>query len=220
MFSERLIKISNFIEDDHDVADIGSDHGLLLVLLSNKKFKHNVLGVENKEGPFKNLENTVNKINKSNFKCIFSSGINDVTENYKTIVIAGMGFDTIKGIILENKRKLEYIEEFIIDCHTNQQLVRPLFYEFGYKIADETIVSEDGIYYDLIKFKKNYENITYNDIELKYGPINIKNQSKEFKDKYISILKKLEEIKHKLDNNNQKYSEIRNEIKEIKKVLR
>ena len=73
MISNRLNQIVNFIKDDHDVADIGSDHGLLLVLLNERNFPNKVLGVENKIGPYKNLERTIKSINKPNFSSNLSS---------------------------------------------------------------------------------------------------------------------------------------------------
>ena len=134
MISSRLTKIAELIKDDHDVADIGSDHGLLLILLNNRKFPKKVLGVENKVGPYKNLEKTVLSINNPNFSSNLSSGLKKVDINYQTIVIAGMGFATIKEIVLDDIKKGHKRETFIIDCHTNQNEVRSFFYELGYKI--------------------------------------------------------------------------------------
>ena len=73
-------------------------------------------------------------INNPNFSSNLSSGLKKVDINYQTIVIAGMGFATIKEIVLDDIKKGHKRETFIIDCHTNQNEVRSFFYELGYKI--------------------------------------------------------------------------------------
>ena len=173
MISNRLNQIVNFIKDDHDVADIGSDHGLLLVLLNERNFSNKALGVENKIGPYKNLERTIKSINKPNFSSNLSSGLDNVSENYQTIVIAGMGFNNIKEIVLRDFDKGNHRETFVIDSHTNQDEVRTFFYNLGYKVDDEMIIYEDSIYYDIIRFSLNRNNIHYNSLELEFGPFNL-----------------------------------------------
>lgn len=218
MISERLKQISNFINDDHDVADIGSDHGLLLVLLSNRNFSHEVIGVENKIGPFSNLEKTVNKIAKTNFKCLLSDGLKDVKENYKTIVIAGMGYSNLENI-LKNDKNFGSRENFVIDCHTNQKEIRNLFYELRYKIEDEKIIFEDSIYYDVIKFEKNNDNHVYNSLELKYGPLNLKRKNEIFIKRYSESLNKLKNLCNSI-NNLERKRELENEIKELEEIIK
>ena len=50
----------------------------------------------------------------------------------------------------------------------------------GYEVADEKIVFEDGIFYDLIKFVKTSNEIHYEKSELEFGPIHIKNKDDMF----------------------------------------
>ena len=103
MVSQRIKFIANIIEDRSDLADIGSDHGYLLFELVNNGFSHKLLGVENKIGPFKSLKKEVSSIiknKKCTIDCILSDGIKDLTPNYKSVVIAGMGLPLIKKIRL------------------------------------------------------------------------------------------------------------------------
>ena len=218
MISERLKQISNFINDDHDVADIGSDHGLLLVLLSNRNFSHEVLGVENKIGPFSNLEKTVNKIAKNNFKCLLSDGLKDVKGNYKTIVIAGMGYSNLKNILNKDKN-LKSREKFVIDCHTNQKEIRNLFYELGYKVEDDKVIFFVVIYYNAIKFEINNDNQTYNSLELKYGPLNIKRKDDIFIQRYNKQLYKVKNLCNSISNLERK-KELELEIKELEEIIK
>ena len=218
MISNRLKQIANYIDDDHDVADIGSDHGLLLVLLSNRNFSKKVLGVENKKGPFENLKNTVNQINKANFLVSFSNGLNDVPSSYQTIVIAGMGYENIKNIVESDIFNGNKRQTFIIDCHTNQTNIRGFFYNLGYKISNETVVYEDNIYYDLIKFVINDNHVTYNNIELEYGPLNLKNKNDIFIKKCKEQLSKFTDIVEKV-NDKSKTKKIERKIKILEAII-
>lgn len=220
MFSKRLINISKLIKDDGDAADIGSDHGFLIEILLENGFKHHLLGVENKVGPYKNLEKTFLDLTKKydNVRISLSDGLNEVDENYSTIVLAGMGFNNIKTIIENNTKKLNHINRFVIDCHTEINKVRSFFVNLGYEIEDEMVVYEDEIYYDLISFVKSNKSQNYSSLELKYGPINLKNRTTDF----LSKIRYLEETNNnllsKINDTNRK-NEILKEITELKEIL-
>lgn len=218
MISNRLNQIVNFIKDDHDVADIGSDHGLLLVLLNERNFPNKVLGVENKIGPYKNLERTIKSINKPNFSSNLSSGLDNVSKDYQTIVIAGMGFNNIKEIVLRDIDKGNYRETFIIDSHTNQDEVRTFFYNLGYKVDDEMIIYEDSIYYDIIRFSLNRININYKSLELEFGPFNLKNKPVAFINMCNEKINKLKYVLTQISDEAKK-SEIKEKIIKLEEIV-
>lgn len=215
MISNRIKQIKKYIPLNQDVADVGSDHGLLLRLLFDDGFPNNMLGIENKEGPFSNLSKLVKAINDEKVSCILSDGIDYLPSNYKTVVIAGMGFDTIKAIINKNKDKIDFINDFIIDCHTSYEKVRPFFVELGYHITEETIIFEDNIYYEIIHFKKGYQN--YTALELTYGPINLAEKSEVFINRNKLLIEKNELICSKRPNSDALRLKI-NELKQVSNI--
>lgn len=212
MISKRIKQIKKYIPLNQDVADVGSDHGLLLRLLFDDGFPNKMLGIENKEGPFSNLSKLVKAINAENVSCVLSNGIDYLPSNYKTVVIAGMGLDTIKAIINKNKDKIDFISDFIIDCHTSYEKVRPFFVELGYHVAEETIIFEDNIYYEIIHFKKGPQN--YTALELTYGPIILLEKSENFINRNKLLIKKNELICFKRPNSDK----LRLKIHELKQV--
>ncbi len=212
MISKRIKQIKKYIPLNQDVADVGSDHGLLLRLLFDDGFPNKMLGIENKEGPFSNLSKLVKAINAENASCVLSNGIDYLPSNYKTVVIAGMGLDTIKAIINKNKDKIDFISDFIIDCHTSYEKVRPFFVELGYHVAEETIIFEDNIYYEIIHFKKGPQN--YTALELTYGPIILLEKSENFINRNKLLIKKNELICSKRPNSDK----LRLKIHELKQV--
>ncbi len=219
MISKRLQNIVDLIIEDNNIADIGSDHGYVLVSLRKKGFKSDLLGVENKLAPFKNLENGLKENNILDVNISLSDGLKDVDSKYKTIVIAGMGFDTIKKIVDESKDKLKNIEYFIIDAHTGLAKTRPYFISLGYDIDDERVIFEDSIYYQLIRFKKSSNKPQYNENELTYGPLNLLRKEKSFLEYIQSEINIKKDILSKIPENNEKTNKIIKEIEKLEELL-
>ena len=218
MLSKRLQIIANLVPKDSNVADIGCDHGYLLIYLKDNHFNGKLLGIDNKKGPLESFKSNLIKKNYQNDIAIkLSDGLKDVNKNFNTIVIAGMGFDNIKKIILNNKEKLDTIDTFIIDSHTKESEVRKFFVNLGYIIEDEIIIEENEIFYEIMKFVKG--NGQYSELEYKFGPILLKEKCDIFIKKWNRKLSKNTEI---LQNNNIeeiKKKTIKEENEIIKKVI-
>ena len=219
MLSKRLSIIYSFIDEGSSVVDVGCDHGYLLIELAKNNKSTNLLGVENKLGPFSTLKKNIKlnnldgKINSS-----LSDGISNVDSSFDTLVIAGMGSDNIVGIIERNKDKLSLFNTIIIDSHTETEKIRRYFVKKYYKIGNEKIIKDNKIVYEIIKFVKGKAN--YSDLEFKYGPIILNNKNdEEFKEIYNErvqyLTKKLENATNEKFKNN-----LSSEIEEICSILR
>lgn len=198
MISKRLKILSQMIpEDCFGVFDVGSDHGYLLSLIREKNSNIKLCGLENKKGPFENLKKgTKNK----NINCFLSDGLNSYSPDYNLVVLAGMGYQNIVNIVNKNITKITDIEYFLVDSHNFIPLIREYFINIGYFIENENILLENGIYYELILFKKGKRSYTKEEIE--FGPILIKNKEKLLIDKYESINKKYQEIVNSFEDKN------------------
>lgn len=210
MYSKRINTLFTMIpQDSTGVFDVGSDHGYLLLLLRATYPNLKLCGVENKKGPYENLcENTKNQ----NINTILSNGLENYSKDYNTVVIAGMGYNSIK-VIINNFNNFDNIKYFLIDSHNFIYEIRKLFVDKGYKISNEKIIDEKGIYYELILFERGES--SYNEKEYKYGPILLKEKNNIFMQKYSNIYNFNEKL---LKNNNLSEEKI-NEIKNINKEL-
>ncbi len=218
--SNRIKEIAKLIKKGSNVADIGSDHGYLLIELLNNNIANKVIGIENKVGPFTNLKTNLSTIIEkypNRCKLYLSSGLSDLNNEYETVVIAGMGFSTIESIILENKDKVKFIKNFIIDSHNNMYELRKFIISLGFFISDEVALIENGIYYELISFTKG--NKDYSDIELRYGPILMNKKYKDYIIHYEEEIRKLENLLLNNKINNERKIEFKNRIKEIRTIL-
>ena len=195
-----MIKLSKRLKIIHDmvpnsvVADIGSDHGKLMIALVQSGKVTKGFAVENKEGPFERLRSNLIRY-KVNDKItpLFSDGIKDITRDVATIVIAGMGGQTIVKILKDHPEKLVSVQTIIIDAHTSVPLARKEICQMGFAIADEQIVKEDDIFYEIIKFvRADIASLTNEDLE--FGPILRHQKSATFKEKYQGRINEIDNI--------------------------
>ena len=92
--SNRLETIINMVDKGSLVADIGSDHGYVSIELIDINIASKCFAVENKIGPYTTL--VANCLSHGNIITSLSDGLTQVPSEFKTVIIAGMGFETIK----------------------------------------------------------------------------------------------------------------------------
>ena len=195
-----MIKLSKRLKIIHDmvpksvVADIGSDHGKLMIALVQSGVIQKGFAVENKEGPFERLRSNLIKYHVDDKVApLFSDGIEDITRDVNTIVIAGMGGQTIVKILKAHPEKMIRVQTIIIDAHTAVPFARKEICQMGFAIADEKIVKEDDIFYEIIKFVKA-EKAIISDEDLEFGPILRQEKSATFKEKYQNRIFEIDTI--------------------------
>lgn len=186
--SYRLEAIFNLVPQDSFVADVGADHGRLVIELINKKRAKRAVAIENKRGPYGGLVESY-RANGSpkNLQLIFADGLSKMSSRVDTVVIAGMGGDKIVEILYNYKNKLTNTKTIIIDSHTKTPYVRRKIIELGFYIDHEEIIIEKDHYYEIIRFVKGIKQYEEDDYE--FGPFLRKEHSSEF------ILKNMDEIK-------------------------
>ena len=188
--SLRLQTIEDMIPSSI-VADVGSDHGKLMIhLYESGKISHGY-AIENKKGPYDRLVKNLTKANLiDNIVPLFSDGISDLPKCVNTVVIAGMGGLAIVNILLAHPEKLENVDTIIVDAHSNTMEVRKEITALGYIIAEEKMIKEADIFYEIIKFKKG-DIAVYSEEDLEYGPLLRKERSCTFKEKYTNRLNEI-----------------------------
>ncbi len=195
-----MIRLSKRLKIIHDmvpnsvVADIGSDHGKLMIALVQSGKVKKGFAVENKEGPFERLRSNLIRYHVNDMITpLFSDGVKDITRDVSTIVIAGMGGQTIVNILKAHPEKLISVQTIIIDAHTAVPFARREICQMGFAIADEKIVKEDDIFYEVIKFIKA-EKAIISDEDLEFGPILRQEKSATFKEKYQNRIYEIDNI--------------------------
>ena len=190
--SKRLEVISSFVEDNSRVIDIGCDHGLLSIYLVNKYKNIKVIASDINRNA---LDTAINNIKKeeldSRIETRLGNGLDVVnSDEIDTIVIAGMGANTIVGILKYAPDKLVNVNNIIIQSNTDLYFLRKNVTKMGYYIEDEVLVEDKNIIYTVIKFSKGKKKYNYKELYL--GSVLITKNDILFKkknDKELNTLK-------------------------------
>ena len=211
MISARLLQIAMMIERNKVVFDVGSDHALLPCFLIENGISKKVYAGEIAEGPLQNAKQTIEKRGlEGKIIPVFSDGLAKAADDVDIVVIAGMGYHTIRHIL--DSCDVSRYQYFIVQSNTDVDLLRAYISEKGYTIEDEKVVYDD-FYYQVIRFSGDLHD-PYSDLEIKYGPILLKRRDEVFVAYLKQTLDKLKEI-----NVIAKKAEIAEKIAEIEKIL-
>lgn len=191
--SKRLKAISEFIDNEDRIIDIGCDHALLDIYLCNEFDNIKIIASDIHEGALKNASNNIEKYKvKDRISLRLGDGLSIVNgDEIDTVLISGMGFRTIKDI-LSNKEKMNNVKKIVVQSNTDVVKLRKFVIKQGYKITREKLVKDDDIIYTIIEFKKGKETYTYD--EIYFGPKILENKDDLFYEYYSKKLLKYENL--------------------------
>ncbi len=196
MLSDRLLSLTKFINKKDLVADIGCDHGLLSIYLVKNKLCKKVIATDINP---KALNNAINNIKNNNLvkeiETKLGKGLEPIKdENINTVIISGMGTNTIIHMFENVDKKYKVITQSNNDYYN----LRKYFVNKDYKIKAESIVLDNDKYYINIVFIPGIKK--YSKKELLYGSFLI-NDKKNI-NYFISILNKNKSIYKKIPYKN------------------
>lgn len=186
---KRLQVIASEIEKDDYLADVGCDHAYLGIYLTKNRLCSSVIATEINQGPYNIAINNLIKYDVQ-FPIYLCDGLTLVKEAINTIVISGMGANTIIDI-LKNYPFLTNIKKIIIQSNNDWHLIREYLNSKDFTIVKELYLEENNKDYITIVFRKGKENLTKEELLFgKYNPDNIEFYQKTLK-KYNNILKEI-----------------------------
>lgn len=192
--SKRLASIASNIDKEDKVVDIGCDHGYLSIYLKAVNGNKVVIATDINENALNMAKKNINK-NSILIETRLGNGLDVIKHNeVDTIIISGMGGNTILNILKKNK--LKYIKKIVIQSNTDIPLIRKYINKLGYTIKNEQLIIDKNIYYIIITFTKGKHKYTKK--ELYFGPILLKENNDLFNEKKAIELNKLEEILKKI----------------------
>ena len=143
--SKRLKAISDLINPNSKVIDVGSDHAFLDIYL-NKCKNCQCLAIDKSKYCTETAINNAIKF-EANIKAITNDGLNGIPLSDELIVISGMGTRNIIKIL-----NFDITNDLILSSHTNIDDLKAFLNEKGYYIYKELII-EDGKTYNIIYAK-------------------------------------------------------------------
>lgn len=216
--SERLKAIYNMVPQG-SAADIGADHGKLMIALFEGGIISHGYAVENKKGPYNRLVKALKEKGiEDDVVPLFSDGIKDLPAGIHAVIIAGMGGNNIIDILKKYPNKTKQIQTLIVDAHTAIPKVRDEVSKMGFVIADEKMVREDDIFYEIIKFVRA-DIAFYGENDLEFGPILRQEKSATFKEKYEGRITEINRLLSMKDLPKSRVEQLYKEKERIQSVL-
>jgi len=217
--SKRLKEISNYIPDNIKMVDIGCDHALLDIYLYKNRKNISIIASDVNKNALNQAKTNIKKYNLEDvIETRISNGLDNISKDeIDTIVISGMGAHTIIGILHMNLKKLENVENIIVQSNNHIDFLRKKITELNYYIDNEKLVKDNGIIYTIISFKKGKKR--YNKKELYFGPYLLKENSDLFREKNKEDLEKLNHLESVIPKTHHLHRlKIKNKIKLYKSI--
>ncbi|MBD9114445.1 SAM-dependent methyltransferase [bacterium] len=215
MLSLRLSSLTKFVNYNDKIIDIGCDHALLDIFLVKSDLVKSIIASDiNVQALNSGIKNIENEGLSDKISARLGDGLNVLTDkdNIDTVIISGMGTNTIIGIL--NNDHLKDINKLIIQSNNDHTMLRKYVTKLGFFIKSEEYFQDN---------KKNYINIVfvrgnkkYSKIDLAYGPI--LKHNKPYLEFEINNIEKIEELVPK--NKILLHFQLKKEKRVLKKLLR
>ncbi len=190
MLTPRLETIASKVVKGARVIDVGTDHAYIPIYLVKEGIVSTALAADINAGPLARAEDNIKEQGlEGKIKTFLTNGLLNIdTQNYDTVIIAGMG-----GILISEIMQQTDNSEltFILQPMTAAEELRRYLYENSFVITDEELVAEGQKMYTVLVARKG-EGQSYEEHELYIG-------KKLFEKKDPLFLEFIQRLKNKLE---------------------
>ena len=145
--SKRIYALANNVIDGHSIADIGTDHGYVPMLLMKEGRSPHVIMSDISEGSLAKARETFaaarlnDKVSESEFR--IGDGLRTIgTGEVDEIIIAGLGGHTIRSILADDEQKSKSFRRIILQPRKHSGTLRYYLYTHGWDIESEDLAEE------------------------------------------------------------------------------
>ena len=159
--NKRLEKIAAYIQSGVGIIDVGTDHGYLPVALCQRGYEGNIIASDINEAPLELAKKNARHAGVDDkIKFLLSDGLDDCDgDKIDTIVIAGMGGDTICGILDRSEWYMDSRYKLIFQPMTKAEILRYWLVNNGFGICDEALVQDCGTLYQVFTARFDSETL-------------------------------------------------------------
>ena len=214
MNNKRIEAISQLIDNDESVIDIGCDHGFLAKMLRIKGNNKLIICSDNKIGPLNNARNNLIGYDNINFE--LTDGVDNIDTVCDVCVLAGMGHNTVISIIENNESYFRNCKKIIIQVNSVVAQMRQYLSNNKFQIIDECMVY-DYKYYQIMVVKTGQQQL--NELQIEFGPVLLEKKGDVFLQCYQKQLSHFQSLLSTLPENHPDRSQLSKKIEQIKSVL-
>ncbi len=150
--NKRLLCIISHIPFGKGVVDVGTDHGYLPVELLRRGYPGCLIASDINAGPLRAAVRSAREAGAENrITFQLSDGLDDCDPNaIDTIVIAGMGGDTICGILDRAEWCMDRRYTLVLQPMTRAEVLRYWLVNNEFEILEEDLTEDSGILYAVL----------------------------------------------------------------------
>ena len=145
--SKRIYALADKVIDGDSIADIGTDHGYVPMLLMRQGRSPHVIMSDISEGSLAKARETFaacrleDKVRESDFRV--GDGLQTIEAGeVDELIIAGLGGHTIKNILADDEEKSRSFRRIILQPRKHSGTLRHYLYTHGWDIESETLAEE------------------------------------------------------------------------------
>ena len=222
-FSKRIYALRDAVNIGESVADIGTDHGYVPMLLVRDKISPFAIMSDISEDSLAKSKETFNivGIDTDDSKYRVGDGLSTIESGeVDTVIIAGLGGHTIVQILSDDIDKSKSFSHIIMQPRKHSGALRYWLYNNGFTVTDEILSSEGKFVCEIIKSipVRNAENIEWAEDDIRWAyPISLRGADKNLLDKRVGW--KISSIKEQIQNMSNSDSDNKAEIAKLKNDL-
>lgn len=222
--SKRLLAVAEVVKPTDALADVGCDHGKLMLHFLQQKIAKFVVGIDVSEPSAKKAEMLLKQNGYKNFSIVVSNGFEkfdkDSLDIIKTILISGLGGYTIVEVLenLKQQTALTSFKQIVLQPQNNVLLVRNFLRDNNFFIESDKVLEEGGKFYNIISAIPTNKKHKLSKQELVYGKTNLLQKNNDFL-MYLNFkYEQLEQIVYH-SKNKKPYKKEQKEIEKLVKKL-
>lgn len=212
--SKRMEEIKNLISFKR-VADIGSDHGKIVVRAFQEGLIDFAVFSDISEISANKPRVLLQQLGIENYDIRVGDGLQTIkaSDNIEQVIISGMGGEEIINILSKNRLTFK---SFILQSQKHEKKLKYYLIDNGYKIVFDKIVHDAGMFYNILKVEMGESKLTKK--EIMFGLNNVGNSDFKLylnylKNKYTKLISQVTE-EEKIINLKDKLKLIEGEINE------
>lgn len=148
---KRLSALYEMVDAGGIAADIGCDHALLCIALMQTHKARHCYACDIAAGPLARAQEAIEQHQLTHdITALQMDGLRDLPEEVDTVIIAGMGYETIRRILLDARAKWPAFHSILLESNTDVEELRRFLSEQHFVIDAERIVKEKH-FYQIIK---------------------------------------------------------------------
>ncbi|GLX15061.1 SAM-dependent methyltransferase [Pseudomonas straminea] len=189
--SARLERVAAQVPTGARLADIGTDHGYLLVALMQRGVISAAVAGEVALTPLRAVARSVREHELGDRIAVrLADGLAAIEpgDHITAISFCGMGGETIRDILARDRTRLAGNELLILQPNGGEQPLRQWLMDNGYRIRHEELLQENRFFYEIIVAAPS-EPTCYSERELYFGPLLLQDRSPAFLAKWQRLLR-------------------------------